>query len=126
MKAGFLPKSTGKGKSQSLAAEDTKKDIGPIYSLDNFIVNLVGDRGKNYLKTQLALEMDNLKTKEEIDKQLPKFRDSILTLLSSKSNDDIKSMEGKFQLRAEIISMLNQHLRLGKIVNVYFTEFIVQ
>jgi flagellar FliL protein len=47
-------------------------------------------------------------------------------MLSSKTYDDIKTLEGKFQLREEIISILNQHLNSGKIKNVYFTDFIVQ
>jgi len=111
---------------QSLEEGDATQDMGPIYSLDNFIVNLVGGHGKNYLKARLELEMDHLKTKEELDKRLPQIRDAILTMLSSKSDDDIKSLEGKFQLRAELISTLNQRLRTGKIVSIYFTEFIVQ
>ena len=39
---------------------------------------------------------------------------------------EILNCEGKFLLRTEIISMLNQHFKTGKIINVYFTEFIVQ
>ena len=106
--------------------QDTKKDIGPIYSLDTFIVNLLGDRGKNYLKVKVDLELDGDKLSEEVTKRLPQFRDSILTLLSNKSHDDVKTLEGKYQLRSEIISMLNQYLKTGRIINVYFTDFIVQ
>jgi len=111
---------------QSLEEGGTGQEMGPIYSLDNFIVNLVGGRGKNYLKARLELEMNDYSAKAEIDKRMPQLRDIILTILSSKSNEDVKSLEGKFQLRAELISSLNQCLRNGKIVNVYFTEFIVQ
>ena len=126
VKMGMLSKFLGKDTLQSLDFKDESSDIGPTYSLDTFIVNLIGGRGKNYLKAKLDLEMDDEKLKEEIDKRLPQFRDSILTLLSSKTNDDIKTLEGKFQLRAEILSMLNQHLKTGKIVNIYFTDFIIQ
>jgi flagellar FliL protein len=63
---------------------------------------------------------------EEINKRLPQVRDSILTLLSSKSNDDINTLEGKYQLRAEILTSVNQYLKTGKIKNIYFTDFIIQ
>ena len=106
--------------------QDAKPDIGPIYPLDTFIVNLVGNQGKSYLKAKIELELNDEKLKKEIDKRLPQFRDSILTLLSSKSNDQIKSLEGKYQLREEIVSMLNQFLVTGKVVNIYFTDFIIQ
>ena len=106
--------------------EDPRQEIGPTYSMETFIVNLVGGRGKNYLKAKVELELDSDKTISEINKRLPQIRDGILTMLSSKSNEDINTLEGKFQLRAEIISTLNQYLKTGKIKNVYFTDFIVQ
>jgi flagellar FliL protein len=102
------------------------QEMGPIYSLETFIVNLVGGRGKNYLKAKVELELDSDKTTIEINKRLPQIRDAILTMLSSKSNEDISTLEGKFQLRAEIISTLNQFLKTGRVKNVYFTDFIVQ
>jgi flagellar FliL protein len=112
--------------SADLGDETTKKQMGPTYSMETFIVNLIGGRGKSYLKAKIELELDNEKLVVEIDKRLPQFRDAILTMLSSKTHDDIKTLEGKFQLRAEIISTLNQYLQTGKVLNVYFTDFIVQ
>lgn len=114
--------------SSEIALDDQNQDqeIGPIYSLETFIVNLVGGRGKNYLKAKVELELDSDKTEIEINKRLPQVRDAILTMLSSKSNEDINTLEGKFQLRAEIISTLNQYLKTGRVKNVYFTDFIVQ
>ena len=109
-----------------LAEQKENQEIGPIYSLDPFIVNLVGGRGKNYLKAKIELELDSEKTQAEIIKRLPQVKDSILTMLSSKSNEDINTLEGKLQLRAEIISTLNQHLTHGKVKSVFFTDFIVQ
>jgi flagellar FliL protein len=106
--------------------QEEKQEMGPIYSLETFIVNLVGGRGKNYLKAKVELELDSEKSVSEINKRLPQIRDAILTMLSSKSNDDINTLEGKFQLRAEIISTLNQFLKTGRVKNVYFTVFIVQ
>ena len=125
-KGGIFSRSSGIESVESSDNEDTKHDIGPIYSLETFIVNLVGGSGKSYLKAKLDLEMNNEDLRSEIDRRLPQFRDSILTMLSNKSHNDVKSLEGKFQLRAEIISTLNQHLKTGKIRNIYFTDFIVQ
>ena len=100
--------------------------IGPIFSLDTFIVNLVGRQGKSYLKVKLDLELENARVSETLNLRLPQFRDAVITLLSNKRFEDINTLEGKFQLRAEIISKLNQFLRAGKITNIYFTDFIIQ
>ena len=50
----------------------------------------------------------------------------ILLLLSSKSLDEIQTVEGKIALRQELIQRINQILTTGKIRNLYFTEFVIQ
>jgi flagellar FliL protein len=128
LKSGILSSSSSEEGTPEAAdtAGVPETEIGPIYPLETFIVNLADARGKKYLKTKLELELDNPLVVGEIDQRLPQFRDTILTILSSKTFDDVRQLEGKFQLRAEVMTMLNQFLKSGKITNVYFTEFIVQ
>lgn len=128
-KGGLLDNLSGKG-GRAIAAktanEGSKVDIGPIFSMDTFIVNLVDPHGKRYLKLRLELELNADEVRVEVDRRMPQFKDTILTLLSSKTYEDVSSLEGKLQLRAEMISMLNRYLQSGSIENIYFTEFIVQ
>jgi flagellar FliL protein len=133
--AGILVLKSGLLSGSSEGKEDAEKkaqailaatDIGPIYTLETFIVNLADPRGKKYLKTKLELELNNPLVVQEIDQRLPQFRDTVLTILSSKTFEDVRQLEGKYQLRAEIMTMLNQFLKTGEITNIYFTEFIVQ
>lgn len=128
-KGGFLAKITNSGKENETGKkgqDSGKLDIGPIFSMDTFIVNLVDPHGKRYLKLKLELELSSEQVRMEVDKRMPQFKDTILTLLSSKTYEDVSSLEGKLQLRAELTSMLNQYLKTGAISSIYFTEFIVQ
>ena len=130
-KSGFLNNSSDIKDNQDVSEEITdegkgKVNIGPIFTMSTFIVNLAGDLGKKYLKVKLEMELNGKELKMEIEQRLPQFRDTILTILSGKTYEDVSSLEGKYQLRAELISMLNQHLKTGKITSIYFTEFIVQ
>jgi flagellar protein FliL len=125
-KSGLFSKGHDEAEVETEAENNKQELIGPILTLDTFIVNLLGDRGKKYLKVKVELELDSEPTTAEITLRLPQIRDSILTMLSSKSNEDINTLEGKFQLRAEIIATINQYLKTGKIKNVYFTDFIIQ
>jgi flagellar protein FliL len=118
------------GEKQAHASKGEKKeaplDVGPTRSLDTFIVNLADPHGKRYLKVKMDLELSDEKVIPEMDKRLPQLRDTILTTLCSKTYDEIGTLEGKMQLRMEIMARLNQYFKAGKIKNLYFTEFIVQ
>ncbi|MBI3014040.1 MAG: flagellar basal body-associated FliL family protein [Candidatus Tectomicrobia bacterium] len=100
--------------------------LGPIFVLDPFIVNLAGDNGRRFLKITMDLELGEVKLKEELDRRLPQVRDTILVLLSSKTYEDIESVQGKFKLREEITGRVNSYLQSGKVKKIYFTEFVVQ
>lgn len=129
-KKGLVGQVLGGGANASSSVKKVKKEgpaeIGPIYSLETFIVNLNEPLGRRYLKARIELELDSDVVRPEIDRRLPQFRDAILTTLSGKGYNDVSDLSGKFQLRAEIISVLNSYLKTGKIGNVYFTEFVVQ
>ncbi|MEW6266643.1 MAG: flagellar basal body-associated FliL family protein [Thermodesulfobacteriota bacterium] len=99
---------------------------GALYPMKTIIVNLMDPGGKRYLKATLSLEMDREPLKAEVDAKLPQIQDSILILLSSQTYDDISTMEGKTQLRNQIVSRCNTILKTGKIRTVYFSEFVVQ
>lgn len=96
------------------------------FTMETFVVNLNDPGGKRYLKTNIALEYVTEEMGEELKHRLPQLRDLILLLLSSKSLDDIQTVDGKLSLRRELVQRINQVLTTGKIRNLYFTEFVVQ
>ena len=100
--------------------------LGPIFSLQTFIVNLADKGGNRYLRVTMDLELGNPELEAEINKRLPQVRDSILMILPSKQFEDIASMEGKIALRDEIIAKLNSLFARTVVTNTFFTEFVVQ
>lgn len=103
-----------------------KVTLGPVYPLDPFLVNLVEPGRPRYLKVVLQLELDGPQVSAELDGLKPKVRDTLLTLLSSKSSADLATVADKEHLRNEIVHRLNSFLGTGRVVEVYFTEFVVQ
>jgi len=101
-------------------------EIGPIYPLDRFIVNLVSNNANRYLKCKIDLELDSPELQQEIDKKLPAIRDLIIRILSSKTVEEIQTAKGKEKLKEEIKRKINQMLDTGEVRNVYFTEFVIQ
>jgi flagellar FliL protein len=109
---------------EALEDVDTSPEI--IHQMDPFIDNLLGDRGKRYLKAKLDLEVESEEVKSELKKRTPQLRDAILLLLTSKTFEDVSRPEGKIQLRNELIARINQLLQGGTVRTLYFTEFVVQ
>jgi len=110
----------------SVDVKDLDQLIGPMYPLETFLVNIDDEGTTRFLKTTLTLELSQEAVQEEVEKRLPQVRDAVLLLLSSKSFAEIRSYDGKFLLREEILDLLNGMLVTGKVKNVYFTEFVVQ
>ena len=100
--------------------------IGPLFSLDTFIVNLADEARNRYLRVTLDLELIEATDADKLAERLPQVRDSILMILPSKRFEDIASMEGKTALRDEIIAKLNSLYAKEVVSNIFFTEFVVQ
>lgn len=100
--------------------------VGVIYDLDPFIVNLADTPEIHYLKVTVKFELERPDVTEELNKRLPQTRDAILVLLSSKEAAAVRSTQGKLQLREEILQRVNALLPKGGARGVYFTDFIVQ
>ena len=103
-----------------------EQPLGPIFALDTFIVNLADKGGNRYLRVTMDLELGNPELESEIEKRLPQVRDGILMILPTKRFEDISTVQGKTALRDEVLETLNGFLAQGKIINIYFKEFVVQ
>ena len=101
-------------------------NMGPVYPLDQFIVNLLSESGSRYLKTKVDLELSAETLTPEIDKKKPLIRDIIVSTLSSKTYEEVSTQKGKNRLKDEIVDRLNEVLADGHIKNIYFTDFVVQ
>ena len=106
--------------------EELPPDVGVMFTMDPFVVNLAGSKGKRFLKVTTTLELSSTEVNPEFEENLQKITDSILVLLSSKSFEDVYSVQGKFKLKDEITTRVNRFLVVGHVKDAYFTEFIVQ
>ncbi len=113
---------------EQMSPEAAQKAAAPgiMCSVDPFIVNLLDQGGKRYLKAQFEIEIEDESLKKELSQRMPQLRDAILMLLASKTFADISIPEGKVQLRTELTERINSILKEGAIRTLYFTEFVVQ
>ena len=116
----------GEAKSEAKGGHGGGKDKAPSnnVALPAFVVNLADGNARRYLKVVLEVEMTG--NPELLEANQAKIRDALLMLLSSKTSQDIASLEGKILLRKEIVDRLNQAIGQPKVSRVYFTDFVIQ
>lgn len=106
-------------------SEVAEEDLpGAIFPLEVFIVNLT--MKGSFLKTSIQLEFGTPEVPHHMETSIPKVRDAIIRVLSSKAAMDILTVEGKEKLREEIKKSVNDAMGGEEVTQIYFTEFIVQ
>jgi flagellar FliL protein len=140
---GIIPLPFGPAAEARAAAEKAKPPVTVMYPTKERVVNLTDKSATKYLKVALTLEFIDSKVKdppkgEAIKLQQDEFAkdisghsaiidDALVTTLSSKSSSDLLKPDGKDALKAELMDKVNHALHEEeKVVNVYFTSFIIQ
>ncbi|MCG3210076.1 MAG: hypothetical protein FOGNACKC_03705 [Anaerolineae bacterium] len=128
----------------SLPGSGIQQQPGIMYELDNKVVNLAEPGGLRYLQAAIVLELvpvdpmyyslqpgeERDKIEEDfigqIDARRPIIDDIITTKLSSRSFNEVATVEGKQALKDELMTAINDALGYQSVTNVYFTNFVVQ
>ncbi|SNR76529.1 flagellar basal body-associated FliL family protein [Desulfurobacterium atlanticum] len=120
-------KVTEEQKAQKIIEEiKATENVGIMYDLGTFTVNLADKDIERYLRISIILELKDQKVQQEVEKRLPEIKDAIISLLLTKRSTDLRTPEGIEFLKEEIAKRVNAILPLGGVKNVYFTDFIIQ
>lgn len=122
--------------------KDKKKDAHamPVFiNLEAFTVNLIPETGDQYLQVVLSLEIEDATAEPALKAQMPKIRNDIMLLLSSKKASELLPKEGKEQLAEALKDTVNSVIEPpkknkkgelimpeGPVKSVLFTSFIIQ
>lgn len=112
----------------------------PVFiNLETFTVNLVPETGDQYLQVILALELEDIAAEAGLKGQMPKIRNNIMLLLSSKKASELLPKEGKESLAEALKDEINGIIEPlkrnkkgekisaeGPVKSVLFTSFIIQ
>lgn len=132
------------------AKESTREpEMGPVYPVGEFIVNL-SDPGRRYLKTSVVLQMaatsdgargekggsghgghgggddPSAALKAEMAPYEPLYKDAIIATLARHTVAEISAPGGRAALKEELKAALNQRVPAKTVMDVYFTDFVIQ
>lgn len=121
-----------KGKSTAKAHDEEEEkepaEASGVLSFDPFIVNLA-DGPQRYLKATVQVLVNTEEDMKELQENAvvtSRMRSAILESLSQQTSEHIVTPEGKEKLKHELVEKCGEILEEGEVVDVLFTEFVVQ
>jgi flagellar protein FliL len=135
VRTGRLPGREGSARKAEVGAPATTHAM----VLEPLLVNLADAGGSSYLRVAMTLRVADAtegreaKPKEEKPKEdkeasdaVASVRDTMLTVLGRQTADRLLAVDGKEQLKAELKAALAEHNADLKVMDVFFTDFLVQ
>jgi flagellar protein FliL len=116
-------------------AHDKKTDTGkendkPIHSevfmMEDVIVNPAGTGGTRFLSVSIGFEISSKELAEEFENREPLIKDALLTILGSKTIEQLSDAKEKEITRYQIKKRVEKLMQTEDIMAVYFTDFILQ
>lgn len=144
---GILPPLLGMGPKAHGAAAHGSKDAGahggkdgaahggragetvaPTYvEMPEIITNLnAGPRRASYVKLHSRLELASPKDVEAVKAAMPRLLDMFQTYLRDMRPEELRGSTGTYRLREELIARANIALAPARVVDVLFTEMLIQ
>lgn len=138
----LMSKGADHADDEEVAAEQSgkkkkgEKEAPPAYvALDPFTVNLVAETGDQFLQLMISVEVADISVGDRLKMYMPKLRNNITLLLSTKKASELVTKDGKELLAEEIRDQMNDIVEIpsvkGKppqdaVKEVLFTSFIIQ
>ncbi len=110
-----------------MAEESPKPDErGAILMMEDVVVNLVDENGTHFLKVATGLEFADSKLEVEITERMPELRGLVIDHFSSRTVSEVVRRDGREQVKQELLEDFNSRLTQGQLLNIYFSDFVVQ
>lgn len=114
------------------AAKNDKTTISKdevLVPISKFVVNLSGNSNNNYqyIRLKVSCLVADKDASENLTKSMPLVRDSVISVLNSKTaNDLLDANEGINNLKTAIKDKINQEYGQTIVKQVYITDLVIQ
>ncbi|HTW29388.1 MAG TPA: flagellar basal body-associated FliL family protein [Acetobacteraceae bacterium] len=128
--SGILPRMLGKHPAAAHAAKAVAAAVEKpaVYvDLPDIIANLnTPPRNPSFVKLSAKLEVEGAKDKELVLKAMPRIQDLFTTYLRDMRPQELRGSMGTYRLREELINRASIAAAPARILDVLFTQMIVQ
>jgi flagellar basal body-associated protein FliL len=123
------PEAAAKAVQENQAAQyqrGTDPNFDHVYVVKGIVVNPAGANGLRFLLATIGLEVTSEETVKELEKRDVQVHDSIIGILTSGTLPELDDSGSRDNLKIRIKGEINNDLTSGKVLNVYFSKFIIQ
>ena len=126
--SGVLPKLLGHGKAtEEQAAKPAARPALVFMELPDMVANLnVGARRAAFVKLKAKLELARTEDQALVTAAMPRLLDLFQTYLREMRPEELRGSAGTYRLREELIARANVAAHPARVVDVLFTELLVQ
>jgi len=97
-----------------------------MIELEDIIVNPAGTGGTRFLAVSIGFEITGTKTAQLFEKRMPMVRDALISILGSKTIEQLSDAKEKEITRYQIKKRVEHLLKTKNLEAVYFTNFVLQ
>jgi len=87
-----------------------KEGVNYIPIKPHLVVNYGGSGKVKYIKAELSLRTEDLHSAQEVSHHMPLIRDTLIMLISSVTDEQMASADGKEKMRLEALGKINAAL----------------
>lgn len=125
--SGVLPGLLGHGKAEEHAEKPAARPALVFMELPDMVANLnVGARRAAFVKLKAKLELARTEDQAVVTAAMPRLLDLFQTYLREMRPEELRGSAGTYRLREELIARANVAAHPARVVDVLFTELLVQ
>ena len=108
--------------------ESGKKNhaVSEMFMMEDIIVNPSGTGGTRFLSVSIGFEVGSKESVHNFEKREPVIKDALITILGSKTIEQLSDAKEKEITRFQIKKRVEQIMHVEDLAAVYFTDFILQ
>ncbi len=128
LQAGLEAEAAAAGKGDKEDGKEGAKggEKGPVFKLDNLIVNPSGSQGARFLMVSVAVETVDGKQDEDLRARESQIRDLVISLLEKQTMESLSSPGIRDSLKAQLSDTITIIAGSKTRLHVFLPQFVIQ
>lgn len=97
-----------------------------FFTVESIVVNPAETQGTRYLSCSVSFEVASPEDLKAFEEKAVKIKDLLITILSSKTVDELADIKVRNDMRRQILAVVNRFTTPAQATAVYLTDFVLK